>query len=100
MKLKPILALLVLAACTDDPGFTGVAGVREITTAEAQSCSYIADIRARPGVYGPLAQQGLEYARNQVMADAKAGGANAVVFAPVSPGVPVYELRATAYRCP
>lgn len=95
-----LVAAGALTGCvTDDPGFRGVTGVREITEAEAASCTPITDIRATPGVYGPLAQQGLQYARNQALDLAKESGANAVVFRPVSPGSPVYEIRARAYRC-
>jgi hypothetical protein len=92
------LACGALAGC-NDPGFTGTAAVREITAAEAVSCRYVTDVRMRPGVYGPLAQQGLEYARNRVLADVAQAGANAIVFAPVSPGAPVTEVTGTAYAC-
>ncbi len=93
-------AILALAACTNDPGFRGVSGVRTIIAAEAAACTYVINIRAAPGVYGPLAQQGLEYTRNIVLADAQKAGANAVVFDEVSPGTLVTEVTATAYRCP
>lgn len=93
------LVVTGLAGC-QDPGFVGVPGIREISAAQAVSCQYVTDIRGKPGVYGPLlATQGLSYARKQVLDEARRAGANSVVFAPVSPGEPVYELRATAYRC-
>ncbi|WP_413870910.1 hypothetical protein [Albidovulum sp.] len=88
-----------LAGCTRDPGFTGVAGVREATAAEVAVCTYVSDIRMRPGTYGVLADQGLKYARNTIMADARDAGANTVVFDPVTPGADVYEVHAVAYRC-
>lgn len=101
--MKPIFLLAAiaapLAACTTDPGFTGVAGVREATVAEVARCTYISDIRMTPGTYGILADQGVKYARNKVMADARASGANTVVFDPVSPGADVYVLHAVGYRC-
>lgn len=90
---------LPLAACIRDPGFTGVAGVREATAAEVAQCRYISDFRMTPGTYGVLADQGIKYARNKIMADAKASGANAVVFDQVSPGSDIYELHAVAYSC-
>lgn len=98
------LALLLaasagLAACVSDPGFRGVTGVRTITAAEAAACRYVTEIRATPGAYGPLAQQGLEYSRNRVLDLAKQSGANAVVFGQVTPGEMVTEIRATAYAC-
>jgi hypothetical protein len=93
------LATLALAACVSDPGFRGVTGVRTITASEAAACRYVTDIRATPGAYGPLAQQGLEYSRNRVLDLAKQSGANAVVFAQVTPGDLVTEVRATAYAC-
>lgn len=89
----------VLAGCTDDPGFKGVTGVREATLAEVGQCKYLMDISGRPGVYGPLLQQGLKYTRNSIMADAQDAGANTVVFDQVSPGAAVYKLHATAYAC-
>ncbi len=88
-----------LAACTSDPGFTGVAGVREATPAAVVSCRRITDIRGTPSVFGPLATQGLKYMRNKIMADAQAAGANVVVFDQATPGADVYELRAVAYAC-
>lgn len=97
--LRTCPVLVLLGACTTDPGFVGVSGVREITPAEAASCSYISNISMTPGVYGPLAGQGLRYARNKVMADARDAGANAILFDPVTPGADVYEVRAVAYRC-
>ncbi len=98
---RPILLLtaaLGLAAC-NDPGFSGVPSVRTATEAEVAACAYVIDLRARPGVYGPLAQQGLEYSRNQVLDSARQEGANTVVFEQVEPGTMVTEIRATAYRC-
>lgn len=89
----------IMAGCTDDPGFTGVTGVREATLADVGQCKYLMDISGRPGVYGPLLQQGLKYTRNSIMADAQDAGANTVVFDQVTPGEAVYKLRATAYSC-
>lgn len=101
--MKPILfgmaAAVLLMSCTADPGFTGVSGVREATAAEVASCTYLTDIRMTPGVYGVLADQGVKYARNTILADARDAGANTVVFDPVTPGADVYELHAVAYRC-
>lgn len=101
--MKPILfgmaAAVLTTACTPDPGFTGVSGVREATAAEVASCTYVTDIRMTPGVYGVLADQGVKYARNTMLADARDAGANTVVFDPVTPGAEVYELHAVAYRC-
>jgi hypothetical protein len=95
-----LAAAATLAACATPPGFRTTPGVREISAAEATRCSFVANISARPGAYGPLAQQGLEVARNTITADALAAGANAVVFQPVSPGSLVTEVGAAAYRCP
>ncbi len=99
-KILAVLAIGgVLAGCTDDPGFTGVSGVREATQSEVGQCKYVMDISGRPGVYGPLLQQGLKYTRNSIMADAQDAGANTVVFDQVTPGAAVYKLHATAYTC-
>lgn len=88
-----------VAACTQDPGFVGVAGVREARAEEVAACIYVTDIRMAPGVYGLLADQGVKHARNRIMADARDAGANTVVFDTVTPGADVYELHAVAYRC-
>lgn len=93
-----LAATIVLSAC-NDPGFTGVPSVRTATASEVAACAYVIDLRVRPGVYGPLAQQGLEYSRNQVLDSARQAGANTVVFDRVEPGTMVTEVRATAYRC-
>ncbi|MFZ5752103.1 MAG: hypothetical protein ACOY5U_13705 [Pseudomonadota bacterium] len=53
----------------------------------------------KPGVYGPLAEEGLRYARNSIKLDARNAGANTVVFDAAPPGVAIYELHAVAYHC-
>lgn len=88
-----------LAACTSDPGFVGVPGMRETDAASVTACRYIQNITGRPSVFGPLASQGVRYSHNQILAMARDAGADTVVFDPVSPGADVYELRAVAYRC-
>lgn len=88
-----------LGACTQDPGFTGVSGIREASASEVAQCSYVSDFRSTPGTYGILASPGVRYARNRIMADAQASGANTVVFDPVSPGAEIYQIHAVAYRC-
>ncbi len=94
-----ILIMAALAGCTADPGFTGVSGVREADAAAVAACAYVSDIGMTPGVYGPLATQGLKYARNKIMAEAQAAGANTVVFDQATPGADIYKLHAVAYRC-
>lgn len=93
------LVLAGLAGCTRDPGFVGVAGVREAEAGGVAQCAYVSDIRGTPSVFGPLADQGVKYMRNQIMADARDAGANTVVFDKVAPGAAIYELHAVAYRC-
>ncbi len=101
--MKPILTAMpfvaALAACTSDPGFTGVSGVREAQATEVAGCRYLSNISMVPGVYGPLATQGLKYARNKIKADAQAAGADTVVFEQVTPGADVFKVNAVAYRC-
>lgn len=95
-----LMAAVALAACSGDPGFTGVGGMNEAEASEVTQCRYVTDLRMAPGVYGPvLAEQGLRYARNKIMADAQRSGADTVVFDKVAPGSDVYELHAVAYRC-
>ncbi len=98
-RTLPTLACLTLAAACNNPGFTGVPDVRTATAAEVAGCAFVTELRTRPGVYGPFAQQGLDFARNQTLAAARDDGANTVVFEPVEPGALVTEIRARAYRC-
>jgi len=94
------LAAVPLAACTNDPGFTGVYGVREATAGEVSACRYISDITMRPSLYGPvLGQEALKYSRNKILAEARDSGANTVVFDQATPGTDVYNLHAKAYSC-
>lgn len=88
-----------LAACTSDPGFIGVPGMRETDAASVAACRFVQNITGKPSVFGPLASQGVRYSHNQILAFARDAGADTVVFDPVSPGADVYELRAAAYRC-
>lgn len=101
LTVSAVIAAMVagLAGCTNDPGFRGVSGVREASAAEVTACRYITDISMRPGVYGVLAEEGLKYARNTIMADALDAGANTVVFDQVTPGADIYKLHAQAYQC-
>ena len=92
------MAAVMVAGC-NDPGFRGVDGVRTAEANEVLACRYVSDIKMSPSVYGPLADEGLRYVRNKIMADAQTLGANTVVFEKVTPGLPVGEVRATAYTC-
>jgi hypothetical protein len=94
-----ITASVLLGGCTSDPGFTGVSGIREVSASEVSQCTYLTDIRAKPGVYGILAEQGIKYSRNTILASARDAGGNTVVFDPVEPGAVIDELHAVAYRC-
>jgi hypothetical protein len=99
-NMTALAALVVgLGGCSGDPGFTGVPGVREAEAGEVASCRYVSNIAMTPGVFGPLADQGLKYARNKIKEDALNLGANTVVFEKVSPGADVYRVTATAYSC-
>lgn len=100
MTLRPLLLLPLLAACTPPAGLTGVPDVRVISRAEAAACEPLENISMTPGLYGPvIGEQALEYARNEALALALRGGANAFVFEETPPGEPVYEIRGTGYRC-
>jgi len=90
-----LLPAVLLAACSQ-PAPTGV---RTATAAEVASCAYVKNISTTPGVFGPLAQAGLEDARNAALRSAQTSGANTVVFDEVEPGAPVFRLEAVAYRC-
>ena len=89
----------VLVAGCNDPGFRGVDGVRAAEANEVTACRYVSGLKMTPSVYGPLADEGLRYVRNKIKADAQSLGANTVVFEKVTPGLPVGEVRATAYAC-
>lgn len=73
--------------------------VRTATAEEVAACTYVKNITTTPGVFGPLAQQGLEDARSAALRSAAASGANTVVFDAVEPGAPVFQLEAVAYTC-
>jgi hypothetical protein len=95
-----LLLLPLLAACTPPAGIAGVRDVRVISAAEATACEPLEIVSMTPGLYGPvLGEQAVEYARNEVLALARKGGANAFVFDETPPGEPVYLVRGTGYRC-
>jgi hypothetical protein len=100
MTRHSLLLLPLLAACTAPAGLTGVPEVRVISAAEAAACTPLEALSMTPGLYGPvIGEQAVEYARNEVLALARQGGANAFVFDETPPGEPVYLVRGTAYRC-
>lgn len=90
-------ALLALAAACTAPQSS--APVRVADASQVGQCKYLEDLNNRPGLYGQLATQGVEYARKAILDQAAADGANTVVFQKVDPGAMVTELKATAYRC-
>lgn len=94
-----LAALSAVGACTNDPGFVGAPGMRVAQASEVANCRYVTDLSGTPGVYGPLASEGLKYSRNQIMALARDSGADTVVFDKVEPGADVYQLHAIGYRC-
>lgn len=97
--MKSSMALLglpvVLVACAQ-PAPTGV---RTATVEEVAGCEYVKNISTTPGIFGPLAQAGLEDARNAALRSAANSGANTVVFDQVEPGARVFTVEAIAYRC-
>ena len=52
-----------------------------------------------PSVYGVLAEEGLRYSRNQLLAMARDSGADTVVFEVTPKGQPVYKVNGVAWRC-
>ena len=100
MPLRPLLVLPLLAACTAPAGLVGVRDVRVISASEAAACQPLERLSMQPGLYGPvIGTQAVEYARNEVLALARRGGANAVAFEEGPLGEPVYVVRGTSYRC-
>ncbi|MDE3123595.1 MAG: hypothetical protein KGK00_17630 [Paracoccaceae bacterium] len=94
-----ILSGLALASCSNAASSVASAPVRVATKAEVARCAYVTNISDKPGLYGALASQGIDYARKAIIDGAAQAGANTVVFDPVDPGTMVTELTATAYRC-
>ena len=99
MRIRPVLALLALAACTPDPGLVGVPGMRVATDDQIKGCTYVTNMTVTPSVYGVLAEEGLRYSRNQLLAMARDSGADTVVFEVTPPGQPVYKVNGVAWRC-
>lgn len=94
-----LVGLTCVAGCTNDPGFHGTPRVRTAEAGEVAACAYVSGLSITPSVFGPLADEGLKYSRNKIMADAAGLGANTVVFDKVEPGTTVTKVIATAYRC-
>jgi hypothetical protein len=100
MTRHPLLLLPFIAACAAPAGLTGVPDVRVISAAEAAACQPLESLSMTPGLYGPvIGEQAVEYARNETLALARQGGANAFVFDETPPGEPVYRVSGTAYLC-
>jgi hypothetical protein len=100
MTRPSFLLLPLLAACAAPAGLTGVRDVRVISAAEATACTPTDTVSMTPGLYGPvIGAQAVEYARNEVLALARNGGANAFVFEEPPVGEPTYVVRGTGYRC-
>lgn len=91
----PLVPAFLLAACTTAPP----PPVAVVTADQVAGCTYVKDITATPGVFGPLAAQGLQDARRTALDSAARDGANAIVFDEPPAGQQVFEIRAVAYRC-
>jgi hypothetical protein len=92
------LPILALAAC-NDPGMRAASGVIAVDAGDVAQCRFVTNIAVEPSLYGPFADQGTRYARNQVLDEAQRAGANRVVFDRVEPGVPQLQIKARAYAC-
>lgn len=100
--MRAAIAGLGLVAALAGCGVPGQPGgpVREAGPAEVAACRYVTDITMTPGVYGPvLTERAIALGRARVKADARAAGADTVVFAPPPAGATVYLIEARAYRC-
>jgi hypothetical protein len=86
-----------LSACT--PPAVAVKTVRDATPADVVGCSELGRVKGVPKVFGPLAQVGLNDARNVAKRVALEQGATDVVFDPVPEGAQAFEVNGTAYRC-
>ncbi|PTX55638.1 hypothetical protein C8N43_0277 [Litoreibacter ponti] len=85
-----------LTACT--PAIYEVPGVVEKLPSEVANCERVGRVTGKPGVFGPLAEIGLQDARRAAEQTAKEAGANTIVYDPLPEGE-VYELPATVYKC-
>lgn len=90
-------ALVGVAGCT--PPSDAANAVREAALTDVAACTELGRVTGIPGVYGPLAQVGLNDARNVAKRTAAAQGANTVVFDQITPGDTAYEVKGTAYSC-
>ena len=98
MRLTLLLSTAALLAACTDPAHLG-SPVRVAGADEVAGCTYVTSYRTRPGVYGPLAAQGLEDARRTTLESAAEDGANTIVFAPIPADGLVTEIEADAYVC-
>ena len=89
----------LLAGCNNDPAQYAGSPVRTASAGEVAQCKFISNFSNTPGDYGLFAAKAQDYARNAILRDAGANGANTVVFEKVDPGSMVTIIRAAAYRC-
>ncbi|MDA8747553.1 DUF4156 domain-containing protein [Litoreibacter sp.] len=98
--MRPLIsgfAIFCIAGCT--PPAVALKTVRDAQPADVVGCQKIGRVTGVPGVYGPLAQIGLNDARKAAKKVALDQGANAVVFDEIPPGETAFEIKGTAYRC-
>lgn len=94
----PLVA--AVAGCTTDPAAVPVAPVRVAQQAsDVAQCRYVSNFRVAPGAYGLFKKKAVELARDRILKDAAASGADTVVFEDQAAGGIVTEIVAAAYAC-
>jgi hypothetical protein len=96
MKLLPLVALL-LAGCASTAPVT-LEGVQSADAGGVTGCRYVDDVAGSSTVGGSM---GLDRARLEALEQAKAAGANRVVWVPLGQsGFGWVRVAGKAYKCP
>lgn len=101
MKASLVLfcGAVVTAGCAGPVTPVQVEGVQSTDEAGAVGCQYVDTVIGSSGWYGVNAGLGLSNARTDALNQAKAIGANRVVWVPMAQGYGSTHASARAYKC-
>lgn len=103
--MRPVIVALslmtaVLAACQPASPLVDLSGVREAAPGEVSACTPVSVLTTTTGISGTIGRaKALEIARNETKENARAAGADTVVYENGAPGSDDLFVRAKAYRC-
>ena len=95
-----IVACLALVGCATQSTSSIPSDMRVATADTVTQCRVLGDVHGVSGLYGMFAEKALAKCRAKAFQQARALGANTVVWQPFVPAYRLTSVSGTAYSCP